>query len=152
MYCTGKLLASFGVGWRIHVFEVPPSMDMLASPLQPFLFVVRRTAPPASTAAAPANQSSNASLGDSTNAEPIEHQLQECPTAVNAEQLADILQVRAVLKTPVPIYSHSCSFPQEVASLLNYYKRPGNRAIEKAIFWMSWNTAASGIADKLLLC
>lgn len=66
-------------------------MDMLTSPLQPFLFLVRRATPPASTAhaATAANESST----ESANAEPIQHQLQECPTAVNAEQLADILQV-----------------------------------------------------------
>ncbi|KAK9819283.1 hypothetical protein WJX74_000127 [Apatococcus lobatus] len=84
-----KLLASFGEGWRVEVYEVPPSMDMLSSPLQPFLFLVHQTAPPSSTASPPGN-----GLSDGlSNAEPIKHELQECPTAVNAEQLSDILQI-----------------------------------------------------------
>ncbi len=81
---AGKLMSSFGQGWRIEVYEVPPSMDMLTSPLQPFLFVVRRAAPAAN----------NAQGQTAGNPESIQHQLQEYPTAVNADQLSDIVKVR----------------------------------------------------------
>ena len=39
---AGKLLASFGSGWSISIDRVPPSADMAASPLQPFLVTVTR--------------------------------------------------------------------------------------------------------------
>ena len=37
-----KLLSSFGSGWSISIDRVPPSADMAASPLQPFLVTVTR--------------------------------------------------------------------------------------------------------------
>ena len=37
-----KLLSSFGSGWCISIDRVPPSADMAASPLQPFLVTVIR--------------------------------------------------------------------------------------------------------------
>ena len=98
--CAGKLLTTFGPGWRVEVFEVPPSMDMLASPLQPFLFAIKRTSLAAS----------NGSATSSQHAEPICHQLQECPTSVNAEQLADIIQVIHVLHACCIICGYRCTW------------------------------------------
>ena len=39
------LFESLSVGWELEVTQVPPSADMLTSPLQPFLVVATASSP-----------------------------------------------------------------------------------------------------------
>ena len=102
---AGKLLSSFGSGWSISIDRVPPSADMAASPLQPFLVTVARCPQqPQHT------QETDGQVDDLDDIdiedgsglragqigacpEPVQLSFEAEAGAVNGEQLADIIKV-----------------------------------------------------------
>lgn len=114
---AGKLLSSFGLGWVISIDKVPPSADMARSPLQPFLLrVTKQQAPHHKQGLKQSQQQEDETDGQVENPDEGQHSGQrravqngivraaavelsfgKDPAAVNAEQLADLLQVTCLL-------------------------------------------------------
>lgn len=114
--CTAEqLLSSFGLGWGITIDRVPPSSDMARSPLQPFLVRATRIQPSGSPHldASSVNNDVDGQVDDldaidtdetsqtekylqnrpNTQAAAVVLTFKPDPGAVNAEQIADVVQV-----------------------------------------------------------
>lgn len=102
---AGKLLSLFGSGWSISIDRVPPSADMAASPLQPFLVTVTRCPQqPQHTQETDGQMDDldDIDIEDGSNLragqhgacpEPVQLSFGAEAGAVNGEQLADIIKV-----------------------------------------------------------
>ena len=114
-----KLLSSFGSGWSISIDRVPPSADMAASPLQPFLVTVTRCCqqpPHTPETDGQVDDLDDIDIEDDTDLRAGQHGV--CPEpapavqlsfeaesgAVNGEQLADIIKV--VLRQQLGLANH----------------------------------------------